>query len=53
MHQQIYVGLPNLVHLIHNIFQSLGRDSVTKEELFHKILMADCDVDENSMLNSC
>nr|GME03196.1 CDT1-like protein A, chloroplastic isoform X1 [Ipomoea batatas] len=48
VHQQIYVGLPNLVHLIHNIFQSLGRDSVTKEELFHKILMADCDVDENS-----
>ncbi|CAH9112429.1 unnamed protein product [Cuscuta europaea] len=46
--QQRYIDLPKLVRLIHNIFKSVGRCSMTKEELFHKIIMVDCDIDESS-----
>ncbi|CAH9132724.1 unnamed protein product [Cuscuta epithymum] len=46
--QQRYVDLPKLVRLIHNIFELVGRCSMTKEELFHKIIMVDCDIDETS-----
>lgn len=48
LHQQRCTGLPKLARLIHNIFKSVGRFSMTKEELLHKIIMADCDIDDNS-----
>ncbi|CAN4087889.1 unnamed protein product [Withania somnifera] len=40
--------LSDLVRLIHCIFQSVGCRSMTKVELIHKIIVNNCDIDENT-----
>lgn len=54
----IHACLPDLVTLIHDIFQSTSCSSITKEELVHKIIMSNCDIMERSayewsQLNLC
>ncbi|OVA07403.1 CDT1 Geminin-binding domain-like [Macleaya cordata] len=40
-HQQMLASLPNLINLIHRIFQSTNCSSITKQELVHKIISED------------
>ncbi|XP_031263014.1 CDT1-like protein a, chloroplastic [Pistacia vera] len=44
--QQISVCLADLVAVIHQIFQSVNRASITKQELVHKIIMNNLDIIE-------
>ncbi|KAL2555308.1 CDT1-like protein b [Forsythia ovata] len=47
-HQQTSICLSDLVLLIHRIFQSVSFRSITKEELVHKIILNNCDIDDSS-----
>ena len=49
MKQKVLATLADLVALIHHIFLSLNRFSITKEELVHKIIMNNSDILERSM----
>lgn len=45
--EQTSFCLSDLVPTIHHIFQSLNCRPITKEELVHKIIMNNCDIDES------
>lgn len=49
MHQQVSVHLPDLVSLIHHIFQSVNYFPITREELVHKIIINSFDFVERGM----
>lgn len=44
VHQQMSIQLPDLVSLVHHIFQSVNFSPITKEELVHKIILDSLDV---------
>lgn len=44
VHQQMSIQLPDLVSLVHHIFQSVNFSPITKEELVHKIILNSLDV---------
>ncbi|CAI9767410.1 unnamed protein product [Fraxinus pennsylvanica] len=46
--KQTSICLSDLVLLIHHIFQSVSFRSITKEELVHKIILNNCDIDDSS-----
>ncbi|KAG8388481.1 hypothetical protein BUALT_Bualt02G0130200 [Buddleja alternifolia] len=46
-HKQISICLSDLVLLIHQIFQSVNFSPITKEELFQKIIMNNCEIDDH------
>lgn len=50
--EETSVSLSDLILTIHHVFQSVNCRSITKEELVHKIIMNNCDIDENSMTNA-
>lgn len=43
-HQQMSIQLPDLVSLVHHIFQSVNFSPITKEELVHKIILDSLDI---------
>ncbi|KAI5591140.1 hypothetical protein BDE02_04G058500 [Populus trichocarpa] len=44
VHQQLSIQLPDLVSLVHHIFQSVNFSPITKEELVHKIILDSLDI---------
>ncbi|CAK7338658.1 unnamed protein product [Dovyalis caffra] len=44
MHLQMSIHLPDLVSLIHHIFQSVNFSPITREELVHKIILDSLDI---------
>ncbi|KAF8398652.1 hypothetical protein HHK36_014507 [Tetracentron sinense] len=44
MSQQMLASLPDLLNLIHRVFQSAKCSSITKHELMHKIISNNCDI---------
>uniref|UniRef100_A0A3N7EU32 CDT1 Geminin-binding domain-containing protein n=1 Tax=Populus trichocarpa TaxID=3694 RepID=A0A3N7EU32_POPTR len=44
VHQQMSIQLPDLVSLVHHIFQSVNFSPITKEELVHKIILDSLDI---------
>ncbi|KAG8378600.1 hypothetical protein BUALT_Bualt07G0002400 [Buddleja alternifolia] len=51
-HKQISVCLSDLVLLIHQIFQSVNFCPITKEELVQKIIMNNCEIDDQSEIET-
>lgn len=48
VHQQMSIQLPDLVSLVHHIFQSVNFSPITKEELVHKIILDSLDIVDRS-----
>ncbi|CAI9773866.1 unnamed protein product [Fraxinus pennsylvanica] len=46
-HQHRSICLSDLVLLIHTVFQAVSFRSITKEELVHKIILNNCDIDDS------
>lgn len=50
--KQLSFSLSDLVLLIHQVFRSVNFCSITKEELVHKIIMNNFEIDDHSKLNA-